>query len=444
MNIASDRLRLIIGMGETGKSVATYLHAQRMAFMLADTRHNPPYLDSIKKSMPEVRMYLGDIPKSAMQMVDEVILSPGLPLSHPLVQMAVEMDKHIISDIELWRRSITKPVIAVSGSNGKSTVVSLLSMMAKSQGLNVASGGNLGRPVLDMDTQVDAYIIEVSSFQLDITSNLAADVACLLNVTPDHMDRYESFRDYYQSKQRIFNDCKAVVYNKNDKLSVPLNMPANTICFSGAQPDINEFGIIERGEGTYLAQGHKTLIDVKELKLLGSHNYQNILAALAVAKLQGWQLDKCLQVIKNFTGLEHRCQWIAEKQGVIYINDSKATNPAAACSSLLSMSEIYKGTIHIILGGSSKNAKFTELVDAIEKNEVSSYLIGEEGQTIYDALPSSVNKEICKDLPTAIKVISGKAQKGDVVLLSPACASFDSYASFSARGQHFIEEVQLI
>ncbi|MBE8182940.1 MAG: UDP-N-acetylmuramoyl-L-alanine--D-glutamate ligase, partial [Candidatus Portiera sp.] len=182
----------------------------------------------------------------------------------------------------------------------------------------------------------------------------------------------------------------------------------------------------------------------KELKLLGSHNYQNILAALAVAKLQGWQLDKCLQVIKNFTGLEHRCQWIAEKQGVIYINDSKATNPAAACSSLLSMSEIYKGTIHIILGGSSKNAKFTELVDAIEKNEVSSYLIGEEGQTIYDALPSSVNKEICKDLPTAIKVISGKAQKGDVVLLSPACASFDSYASFSARGQHFIEEVQLI
>lgn len=442
MNLVSDRLRLVIGLGETGNSVARYLHDQGMAFMLADTRENPPYLAEIKQAMPEVRVYLGECPKSVMQLVDEVILSPGLPLSHPLVRLAQEMDKNIISDIELWRRSISKPLIAVSGSNGKSTVVSLLSMMAESQGLKAASGGNLGYPVLQLDAQADIYIIEISSFQLDITDNLAADVACLLNVTPDHMERYASFRDYYQSKQRIFNQCKAVVYNRNDKLSVPLKMPEKFMGFSGGQPDINEFGIIERQDGTYLAQGHQTLINVKELKLIGQHNYKNILAALAIAKLQNWQLDQCITAIKDFGGLEHRSQLVAEKGEVIYVNDSKATNPAATHSSLLSMIEICSGTVHLILGGSSKNSDFTTLVDTIDKNKVNSYLIGEEGQVIYDALPASATKEICNDLPTAMQRIISQVQVGDAVLLSPACASFDAYDNFAVRGQHFIELVQ--
>lgn len=449
MNIVSDRLRLVIGLGETGNSVAKYLHDQGMAFMLADTRENPPYLDEIKAQMPEVKMYLGELPESVVDMVDEVILSPGLSLSHPFVQLAKNKDKNIISDIELWRRSLDKPLIAVSGSNGKSTVVSLLSVMAESQGLKVASGGNLGHPVLDLTADADIYIIEISSFQLDITSNLEADVACLLNVTPDHMERYDNFQDYYQSKQRIFDQCKSVVYNRNDKLSMPLKMPADSVCFSSSQPDINQFGIIERQGGSYLAQGHETLMNVKDIKLIGQHNYQNVLAALAVAKLQNWQLAECLEAIRNFTGLEHRCQWVAEKHGVTYFNDSKATNPAAACASLLSMIDICSGainngTIHIILGGSSKNSDFSELADVISKNKVSSYLIGEEGENIYNALPQSVTKTICGDLTKAMQEISTKVEPKDAVLLSPACASFDAYDNFAARGEHFIELVKQI
>ncbi|MCH9664235.1 MAG: UDP-N-acetylmuramoyl-L-alanine--D-glutamate ligase [Gammaproteobacteria bacterium] len=448
MNIVSDRLRLVVGLGETGKSVASYLHEEGMAFMLADTRENPPHLAAIKRRMPEVRIYLGDLPKSVMQMVDEVILSPGLPLSHPIAQLARELDKPIISDIELWRRSVTRPVIAVSGSNGKSTVASLLSLMGEAQGLRVASGGNLGCPVLDLDKQADLYIIEISSFQLDITTNLAADVACLLNITPDHMERYNSFGDYYHSKHKIFNGCGAVVYNRGDKLTRPLELPAASTCFSGGQPDLNEFGIIERQDGIYLAHSHKTLINVNELKIIGQHNYQNILAALSVAKLQDWDLAKCLAAVKDFKGLEHRCQWVAAKNDVVYINDSKATNPEAACASLLSVAAMCRGNIHMILGGSCKNADFSALTAAIskvgDKKQVMSYLIGEEAENLNGVLTNTAHNEMCASLPDAMNKIVAAVKPSDMVLLSPACASFDAYDNFAARGEHFMELVGAI
>ena len=441
INLTSDYMRLVFGLGDTGWSVAKYLRKRGSAFVLADTRSSPPHLADAQREMAEVEVFLKEIPPSIMKMVDEVVLSPGIDLSHPLVREMRALSKRIIGDVELWRHSVTQPVIAVSGSNGKSTVTSLLAAMAKAQGINAEVGGNLGKPVLSFRDDAELYIVELSSFQLDLTQNLEADVACLLNVTPDHMERYPDFIDYYNSKQRIFNGCKAVVYNKQDKLTRPLKMPLKNICFSASQPDINDMGIISRGDLTYLCEGTKVLLDTREIKIIGRHNHLNVLAALATAKMLGWSLEKCLEGVKSFTGLPHRCQRVGEVNGVIYINDSKATNPDAtynSLSSMIAMRNSSGGAIHLILGGSSKEADFSKLLSIACNHGVRFYLIGEEGKRINSMLGESEDKLMCGDLAAAVESIYAAAQPKDIVLFSPACASFDAYPNFAARGDDFI------
>ncbi len=447
VKIASDRKRLVVGLGETGWSVARFLHAQGMDFIMADSRDDsktpPPYLSQMKNSMPDAELYLGNVPPSLMAAVDEVVLSPGMALSHPIAKLAHNMGKSIISDIELWRRSLRKPLIAVSGSNGKSTLVTLLDLMAKRQNINSALGGNLGTPVLDLNPNADLYIIEMSSYQLDITANLDASVACLLNVTPDHLERYGSFINYYQSKQRIFSGCKAVVYNKEDMLTRPMAAPAGKVLsFSGNQPDINEFGILQRKDGKYLAYGGNLLLPVAELNITGLHNYKNILAALAIAKLLDWSIDDCLKVATEFTGLPHRCEKVGEVNGVVYINDSKATNPEAACAALQSLAATTAGRIHIIIGGSHKGANFTQLAECIKNYKAVAYLIGEEAERLDNCLHANTQRIMCPGgLREALSIIKQKAQAGDLALLSPACASFDSYKNFVERGMDFASAV---
>lgn len=441
MNIVSDRMRLVIGLGDTGWSVAQYLHKHNLSFMLADTRLNPPHLAKLKREMPEIKLFLGELSPGVIGLADEIILSPGISLSHPLVAELAAQNKNIISDIQLWRRTIDKPLIAISGSNGKSTVVSLLAHMAKAQAIDAEVGGNLGKPVLAFSSSAQTYIIEISSFQLDITTELNADIACLLNVTPDHMERYDTFMDYYKSKQKIFNGCRAVVYNKQEKLTRPLKLPATNICFSSSQPDINEFGIITRGDKSYLSYGVEALIEVNQLKLIGEHNHKNILAALAVAKLRDWDLETCVKSLSNFTGLPHRCQLVGNIDGVTYINDSKATNPEATSATLQSMLRCF-ATIHLILGGSSKKANFTKLAQIIAEHKVNVYLLGEEGERINQVLPQGVNKYLCNEMPAALELIKAQAKSGDMALLSPGCASFDAYDNFATRGDDFIQQVK--
>ena len=440
---------MVFGLGETGWSVARYLHKHEQDFVMVDTRPEPPYLAELKREMPDV-LFVGGISESGcadlLAEVDEVIMSPGLDLVHPVVAFMRERDIPIISDIEFWRRGLAadKAVLAISGSNGKSTVASLIAKMGEAQGLKVELGGNIGKPVLNLADDADIYVIEVSSFQLELTQDLNATVACLLNITPDHMERYANLQEYYEAKQRIFTGCKAAVYNREDKLTRPLRLPQDNSCFSGGQVDIGQFGIISRGAKSFLCQGANTLLDTAELKLQGAHNHRNILAALAVAELNGWELDKSLAVAKDFTGLPHRYQLVHEEEGVRYINDSKATNPDAARASLMAALNDgggLSGELHLILGGSSKQADFSKLAEDINKHEkVRTYLIGAEAENLARLLPNK--HKICGDLAVAVSEIRAAAKSGDTVLLAPACASFDQFANFAERGEEFTRLLQ--
>lgn len=437
--ITTDRFRLVIGLGETGWSVARYLAKKQLPFAVADTRKEPPYGSSFRQQLPDVPHSLGSVDDQLMRRADEIILSPGISHSHSFVVKAKAWGKPIISDISLFRNAVSQPVIAVSGSNGKSTVTSLLSFIAKQQGINAASGGNLGTAALDlMDEKVEVYILELSSFQLELTHQLAATVAGLINVTPDHNERYENFQQYYQAKQKIFERCEAAVYNKSDKLSLPLFVPqeGGATAVGLGPPDQGEWGILTRKGEDYLAAGVNLLMPVSAVKLLGKHNRINVLMALAIADKMGWPQEASLAAVRKFRGLPHRCEWVARIDGVDYINDSKATNPAATCSALEGLAPSYKRT-HIILGGSGKQADFSPIKEAVTTYPTTAYLIGEEAERIKQALGNQSSIEICSDMVDAFQRASRNASQGDMVLLSPACASFDSYDSFVARGDHF-------
>ena len=439
VKIATDRFRLVIGLGETGWSVVRYLAQNQLPFAVADTRRNPPYASSLQQQLPKVSCSLGYVDEKLMQYADEIILSPGISQNEDFVLKAKALGKPIISDIALFLRSVSEPVIAVSGSNGKSTVTSLLAQMAARQGLATATGGNLGTPVLDLIRKdVTVYILELSSFQLELTHQLAAKVACLINVTPDHEERYERFQDYYHAKQKIFEKCEAAVYNKSDKLTLPLFAPqkGGTAAVGLGPPDIGEWGILTKSGEEHLAAGVEFLMPAKDVGLAGKHNLINVLMALAVASKANWSISHCLEVVREFRGLPHRCERVGRIRGVDYVNDSKATNPAATRAALDGLAGDYKH-IHILLGGKSKQADFTPIRQSLEHINATAYLMGEEAGRLSQSLGVKTHIEICADMTDAFLRSSQNANSGDLVLLSPSCASFDMYDNFAARGDHF-------
>jgi len=437
--IATDRFRLVVGLGETGWSVSRYLAKKKLPFAVADTRKDPPYGLSFHQEFPAVPYSLGSVDDRLIRRADEIVLSPGISHSQDFVAKAKQWNKPIVSDISIFRQEVSQPIIAISGSNGKSTVTSLLAVMAKQQGIHAATGGNLGPPALDLiEDGVEVYILELSSFQLELTHQLAADVAGLINVTPDHSERYKDFQQYYDAKQKIFSRCKAAVYNKSDKLSLPLFVPkeGGATAVGLGPPDKGEWGILNRKGEEYLAAGVEPLIPVSAIRLLGKHNWLNVLMALAIADKMLWSRELCLEAVKEFRGLAHRCEFIAKIDGVDYVNDSKATNPAATYSALEGLAGAYKH-IHIILGGSSKQADFSPIKKSLANYQTTAYLIGEEAEKIKQLLGDKQPIEMCSDMSDAFNRCSTNAKAGDLVLLSPACASFDSYDNFGRRGDHF-------
>ena len=439
VNIATDRFRLVLGLGKTGWSVVRYLGRRNLPFAVADTRHNPPYADRLRQELPETLCVFGKVDEGLLRRADEIVLSPGISHEEEFVKKAKSLGKPIVSDVALFRAAVTKPLLAISGSNGKSTVTSLLAAMAARQGIKALTGGNIGTPVLDLiQDDAEAYIVELSSFQLEITHQLAAAVACLINVTPDHQDRYANLTDYYQAKQKIFEKSEAAVYNKTDKLTAPLFGPARGSTAVGlGPPDKDELGILPKKGVTYIAMGVRLLMPVDKIKLAGKHNLINVMMALGVAQKAGWELEECLQAAQEFEGLAHRCEWVARKGGVDYINDSKATNPPASCAALEAFGDQY-ARIHVILGGQTKGADFGSLKTCIKKYGAVPYLIGEEAQRLHATLGSAMGHgKMCQDLEDAVRQAKAAAAARELVLLAPACASLDSYDDFGARGNHF-------
>lgn len=442
--ITSSCNRIVVGLGKTGISCVRYLAREGLPFSVVDSRVSPPGLDELYRYYPQVPVFLGGFDHSLFSAADELIVSPGIPLAQPVIKEAIKGGANAIGDIELFSRAIgDKPVIAITGSNGKSTVTSLLGAMAHKAGINVAVGGNIGTPALSLiNNAIDLYILELSSFQLETTASLRAAVATVLNISPDHMDRYESIDEYYLAKQKIYRGCRAAVYNLDDPLSAPL-LPelVTSFGFTAKEPDLKDFGIrVEKG-ATWLCKGTKLLLDTSSMKIYGRHNHMNALAALALGESVNMPLDAMLQAIRDFSGLEHRCQWLADIDGVQWFNDSKATNVGASIASIKGLGSLCKENIILIAGGEGKGADFTELQPIVKQYVRHLILIGCDAKLIKNTLSNYTQIKQVDSIKQAVQIAETLSCKGDIVLLAPACASFDMFNNFEDRGDQFNQHV---
>ncbi|WLD58975.1 UDP-N-acetylmuramoyl-L-alanine--D-glutamate ligase [Salinispirillum sp. LH 10-3-1] len=442
--IGTDKQRVVIGLGKTGYSMATWLAAQGVPFRVMDTRADAPYAAQFAAEQPQVELCLGQWATDWLNSADEVYVSPGVALAEPALVSAIAKGAQVVSDVALYARNTQAPIIAVTGSNGKSTVVTLLGAVAERLGLNAAVAGNIGKPVLDlMDESHELAILELSSFQLEMVEHLNARVAMVLNISPDHMDRYEDLAAYRLAKHRIFNGCDSLVVNADDVLTQPLMSSARPyMAYSLKRKDIGMLSADVDAAGIHVFDGLQEVIHWPTLRLKGRHNLQNILAVLAVAKLMSWPMASVAEAIAAFTGLPHRCEWVAEQHGVTFVNDSKGTNVGATVAALEGLAPECTGRLHLLLGGDSKSADFSPLAAVCQKLAVAVYTYGRDGASIADACEKAgVAAMRAETMQDALAQARGHAVAGDWVLLSPACASFDQFANFEARGAAFVQTV---
>ncbi len=441
---------MIVGLGQTGLSVARYLLARGIDFRIADSRLAPPGLDALQALCPDAELCLGDFASAGLAAAERLILSPGVPLQDPAIAAAVAAGAQVESDIDLFCGEISAPIVAITGSNAKSTVTTLVGLMAAQAGLRVGVCGNVGVPVLDFleQPECDLYVMELSSFQLDISDNLRADVACVLNVSPDHLDRYASYGEYRRSKQRIFTGCRTIVDNRDDPLRPRVLDTGVTVReFTLGVPEKGCFGLLEAGARGYLAYGDQRLLPVDELKVKGLHNLGNALASLAIGNAAGLPLSAMVSALRAFTGLPHRCEWVAMVGGVDYFNDSKGTNVGATVAALTGLGETGAGRIVLIAGGDGKGADFSDLVAPVNAYASALVLIGRDAQRMAQTLEAAgpgLVTEYAASMEDAVRTAQRLARPGDIVLLSPACASLDMFTNYMHRGEAFVAAVEAL
>ena len=441
--IASDHFRIIVGLGKSGMSLVRFLANRGVSFAVADTREHPPELATLRRDYPQVEVRCGALDVEFLCRADELYVSPGLALATPALQQAAMRGVKLSGDIELFARNAKAPIVAISGSNAKSTVTTLVGEMAAAAGKRVAVGGNLGTPALDLlSDDVELYVMELSSFQLETTDQLGAEVATVLNISEDHMDRYTGLPAYHLAKHRIFRGARQVVVNRQDALTRPLigeGVPCWT--FGLNKPDRNGFGLREENGEKYLAFQFDNLLPVRELKIRGGHNQANALAALALGHAVGLPFDAMLASLKTFAGLVHRCQWLRELNGVNYYDDSKATNVGAALAAIEGLGADIDGKLVLIAGGDGKGADFTPLKAPVAAHCRAVVLLGRDADLLAATFGDSVPLVRVTTLEEAVQRAADIAQEGDAVLLSPACASLDMFKNFEERGQLFARAV---
>lgn len=432
----------MVGLGATGLSCARYLHACGASFSVIDTRRDPPGLAALNAEMPNVKVYTGVYPVELVESATELIVSPGVSLDDPLVRQALAAKVTVVGDIDLFMREATAPVIGITGSNAKSTVTELVGEMARTAGLNVGVGGNLGPPALDLlADERQLYVLELSSFQLERAGELGLAVATVLNVSADHLDRHGSMPAYHAAKHRIFRGCDKVVVNRDDPLTIPLVGPrVEVISWRLGEPELNGFGVrVIEGE-SWLCHGFEALMKVGELGLVGGHNLANALAALALGHAAGMEREPMLDALRAFQGLPHRCQPVADIGGVRYIDDSKGTNVGATQAALAGLGG--ERNVVLLAGGQGKGADFSPLCEPVSRHCKLLVLIGEDADQLESALAGCAPVVRAADMDEAVTLAASRARRGDTVLLSPACASFDMFSSYVARGEAFREAVQ--
>ncbi len=440
-------LYVVVGLGKSGFSAAKYLLQQGHPVAITDNRVAPPLLDAFKAKFPEVNISLGAFDQALLDQGDVIVVSPGVSLQEPQIARQSAQGKSVIGDIELFARNVTAPVIAITGTNAKSTVTTLVGEMAKAAGRHVRVGGNLGEPALDLlqDTPPDLFVLEISSFQLETTSSLRPAVATILNITEDHLDRYADFAAYCRAKQQIYTNCEIAVCNRDDILTECVSPVPRKYYFSLGVPAFEEqFGLLEERGEIYLARGRECLLPVRALQMVGKHSYANALAALAIGHAAGFSMEAMLRTLTHFAGLPHRCQLVREHAGVRWYNDSKGTNVGATLAALYGLGAVSAEKFVLIAGGIGKNADFSPLLPVMEQYVKKVILIGEAAAELEVLMTGRIPFQHAKSMEEAVSLAAQAVQPNESVLLSPACASFDMFRDFAHRGQVFTDCVHAL
>jgi len=469
---------LVLGAGITGLSCARYLNAQGLCFAVNDSRANPFTANYSKeqfsKDFPSASLHLGNWQSDLIRKADIILISPGIDSAINDIAQHISDDCCVMGDVELFcqinnQRGFEqqgKPIelLAVTGSNGKSTVVSLLANLAENLGVNAQLGGNIGQPVLDIFTAEkintvnsanknagnnlpELLILELSSFQLETLTSMQAIATSVLNVSDDHLDRHLNMANYQQIKQSIYQQGNLAITNRDDSATVTPNKFQTILSFGSDKPENNQFGIIKLDGKAYLAFGEQSLIALDKLPLTGMHNALNYLAALALGYSAGWSLTTMVEHLTRFTGLAHRCQRVVSKDNITWINDSKATNVGATLAAINGLAQTLSPTNHLILiaGGDGKGADFSPLLKSLNKSVSNVITFGKDGDKISVLAELVTTNKITTNkvtnLTEAVQVAKASANDGDIVLLSPACASLDMFKSFADRGEQFMSAV---
>jgi UDP-N-acetylmuramoylalanine--D-glutamate ligase len=437
--LAAGTRALVLGLGRTGLSAARYLDRKGLTVRVADTRVNPPGVDALRADVPAAELQTGAFNPSLLDDVAQVVISPGLSLQEAVVQEALERGLPVVGDIELFAREARAPIAAITGTNGKSTVTTLVAELANAGGRRAVAGGNLGDPALDLLARPtpDLYVLELSSFQLETTHSLHTVTSAVLNVTPDHMDRYASLEAYGAAKARIFDGCDVAVINADDPVVRGMPRPGQSVVSFSLESHAADYTLEHRPAPMIVRRG-EPLLPLAAMRLQGLHNAANAMAALALAEALELPLAPALDALCAFAGLPHRSQWVADVGGVRYVNDSKGTNVGATLAAVRGLA----GPLVVIAGGDGKNQDFSELRQAFRGKVRHVVLIGRDAPALAATLAGVCATERASDMPAAVRAAQAVAQPGDTVLLSPACASLDMFRDYTHRGDEFAAAVR--
>ncbi|HHW7570203.1 TPA: UDP-N-acetylmuramoyl-L-alanine--D-glutamate ligase [Mannheimia haemolytica] len=418
----------IIGLGTTGLSCVDFFKKKNANIQVIDTRANPAGADKLDATIP---LHTGGLNSEWLLKSDLIVISPGLAVATPEIQQAIQAGVEVVGDVELFCREAKAPIIAITGSNGKSTVTTLTTEMAKQAGIKVGMGGNIGVPVLSLlEGDYDLFVLELSSFQLETTYSLKAKAATILNISEDHMDRYDSIADYRQAKLRIYDNAENIIVNGEDAQTYPIQAVKKVIRFAEQNA---EYSL----RNQMLYSGDDAIIQTKQMLISGRHNEMNALAAMALAEAANVPREGIVKALQIYGGLPHRFQAVATNDGVRWVNDSKATNVGSTVAALNGLN--VAGTLYLLLGGDGKAADFSELKPLINKPNIVCYCFGQDGAALAELSEQSV---LVETMQKAIEAIRSQLKKGDMVLLSPACASLDQFKNFEQRGEIFMALAQ--
>ena len=454
MRALEGKQALVLGLGVSGLSMARWLSRYGARVRVADTRTDPPCAAQLARELPDTPVATGAFRRQSFERVDLIAISPGVSMDEPLVRLAASTGVPVVGDIELFAQALPAvgaiKVLAITGSNGKSTVTEMTGAMCRKAGLRTVVAGNIGLPVLDAllelqrgdaATLPDVFVLELSSFQLESTSSLDAQVAACLNLSEDHLDRYADMSAYAKAKSRIFRGHGVQVLNRQDAWCRTMTLAGRPVFTFGldASGCDSDWGLTESGGETWLCQGTRKLMSVSGLRVSGLHNAANALAALALTRAIDLPYEPLLEALAEFEGLPHRVQKVAEIGGVVFYDDSKGTNVGSTVAALNGMRQ----KVVLIAGGDGKGQDFTPLSSAVAARARQVVLIGRDQDKIAQAIEGSgVPVSRARDMQEAVRLSFAAAREGDAVLLSPACASFDMFRDYEHRAHVFIQAVQ--